>query len=803
MLFLRSGSIFSKTNDTLTIRCEPKEIKAFKKNIHNYANIKSIKLIGNNPKTNWGKLLQQISTLDSLEEIIFESNEFIQLPKSINKLNKIKSLSIIDNEDLFLDSCVSQISTLTSLKKFSFEVYTIRDMPQNISKLSNIQNIVILNKDYLFLDPDSTYSRKNEYWKEYLFDIPIYKNGSITGKIPVKYIATGGEIGNDEFSDIQNKYIVEPDKLKSVKERVHVFDSTIINTKPTVAYTKIYQSVSPPFDGVNVEKKCFFITASTENKLLYPPSGTEIIIPANSFIDKNGNPVNENIVIDYREFRDPADFIVSGIPMTFSSPTDSLSYFKSAGMFEMNASKNGEEIFLKKGANISVNFQSTDTASNYTFYAFNDKENRWDSINKAPVKQIDKLPLVKVHTNAFKYFRSNLSAKLSIYDSTLFNDRFTSKNYSYTKRETEKVNLSVSKNYTFFSVNFNLFKKKNSGGQINAPSMSRHGKFTSYRVNNMVMLRGIKKTKEGDLLFSIRTYYIFHPEMKIFSTYKWILTDDIPYKDFKKNFGGRNKFNDIRIEQNGSEYTIKLKTDSTFKEFNAKTVRLTLLNKKTVIKEASPKYKNYTKALASREKLFNKQMRKGRLNDNNYGELNIEEKKKYLWQLSRKKMSDTELKMNYNEWMSYYDKIIADEQLAVNDSSASASNVLRSLSIDGFGIFNCDQIQRLTAPILVFASYQTNDNTILHPESTYIIDKKLNGVLCYQTGGKYNPKKFAFGKKSENTMVTTKKDGTMSVFTEVQFSQNKFTDRSHFTFNVREISTKITSVQDVRNALGL
>lgn len=803
MLFLRSGSIFSKTNDTLTITCEPKEIKTFKKNIHYYANIKSIKLIGNNPKTNWGKLLQQISTLDSVEEIIFESNEFIQLPKSINKLNNIKSLSIIDNEDLFLDSCVSQISALTSLKKFSFEVYTIRDMPQNISKLSNIQNIVIFNKDYLFLDPDSTYSRKNEYWKEYFFDIPVYKNGLITGKIPVKYISTGGEIGHDEISDIQNKYIIEPDKLKLVKQRAHVFDSTIINTKPTVAYTRTYQSVSPPFDGVNVEKKCFFITPSTENKLLYPPSGTEIIIAPNSFIDKNGNPVNENIAIDYREFRDPVDFIVSGIPMTFSSETDSLSYFKSAGMFEMNASINGQEVFLKKDAKISVNFQSTDTASNYTFYAFNDKENRWDSINKAPVKQIDKLPIVKVHTNAFKYFRSNLSAKLSIYDSTLFNDRFTSKNYSYTKRETEKVNLSVSKNYTFFSVNFNLFKKKNSGGQINAPSMSRHGKFTSYRVNNMVMLRGIKKTKEGDLLFSIKTYYIFHPEMKIFSTYKWILTDDIPYKDFKKNFGGRNKFNDIRIEQNGSEYTIKLKTDSTFKEFSAKTVRLTLLNKKTVIKEASPKYKNYTKVLASREKLFNKQMRKGRLNDNNYGELNIEEKKKYIWQLSRKKMSDTELKMNYNEWMSFFDKIIADEQLAVNDSSASASNVLRSLSIDGFGIFNCDQIQRLTAPVLVFASYQTNDNTILHPESTYIIDKKLNGVLCYQTGGKYNPKKFAFGKNSENTMITTKKDGAMSVFTEVQFSQNKFTDKSHFTFNVREISTKITSVQDVRNALGL
>ncbi len=570
---------------------------------------------------------------------------------------------------------------------------------------------------------------------------------------------------------------------------------------PPMGFKRQYESVLPPFSNVEVEKNVYEIEASSPKKLKDPRSGTEITIPAHAFIDAKGKPVQGKIVIDYREFRDAADFIVSGIPMSFTA-NDSITFFKSGGMFEINASQDGQEVYLAPGKQVFVNFISTDTAA-YNFYSFNDKENRWDVRGTADASKTKNTELKKL-PRAYQYYRSYSNVRFPVYDSASFATRFDSCNYYFTKRRSENYASVISGNSKFLFKQRNIFTKKNSGNQQATPTPIIEGNGTFYKINNLVKVRSIKKTKEGGLLFSLRTNFLTHPEMNIFSSCQWVTTDKFSIHDFKKQYAERMRFNDVRIQQSGEGYVIKLKADSGIYSINAIPVKLSKKKGKTIAQPFSPRYKEYNKSLATRERAFNKRMKRGKLPDNQYyPKQNSEEKKRTAWALTKGVMNEEEKQMSYEEWQKYYAELTANESKVINASAASGEGLMRSLSLDGFGIYNCDQIRRIADPVIVHAKYSSGTKKDIPITCTYIIDEKINGVLSYSTYGKYTPSKIVFGKHSKNRMVVTKENGDIAIFTKEQFGKNKFSDRSKFTFDVKEINSKVNSVEDMRKILAL
>mgnify|MGYP006218189203 CR=1 FL=1 len=106
----------------------------------------------------------------------------------------------------------------------------------------------------------------------------------------------------------------------------------------------LQQSISPPIKSVDVEYKILQVDPSSDTIILFS-NGTTIEIPEGAFIDKEGNPVTENITLKYREFHTPADVIASGIPMKYDS-ADVVGDFESAGMFELEAYQNNELVYI-------------------------------------------------------------------------------------------------------------------------------------------------------------------------------------------------------------------------------------------------------------------------------------------------------------------------------------------------------------------------------------------------------------------------------------------------------------------------
>lgn len=77
--------------------------------------------------------------------------------------------------------------------------------------------------------------------------------------------------------------------------------------------------------------------------------GNVITFPSNAFVDASGNPITGNVDISVTEINDVSEMILSG--MMTNSDQGPLS---SQGEFNIEVTKDGEEVFLDEGKNITI-----------------------------------------------------------------------------------------------------------------------------------------------------------------------------------------------------------------------------------------------------------------------------------------------------------------------------------------------------------------------------------------------------------------------------------------------------------------
>lgn len=141
-------------------------------------------------------------------------------------------------------------------------------------------------------------------------------------------------------------------------------------------------AIAPPIAGVDVPYQKYNVQAS-EAKEITTPTGSRITIPANAFVDKNGNPVTGQVDIRYREFHTAEDIIASGIPM---HDPETGAYMQTAGMFEIKGEQNGEEIFMTANKPVKIDMASQVAGNNYNFYQLGPKDCRWKDKGTQPTQ---------------------------------------------------------------------------------------------------------------------------------------------------------------------------------------------------------------------------------------------------------------------------------------------------------------------------------------------------------------------------------------------------------------------------------
>lgn len=143
--------------------------------------------------------------------------------------------------------------------------------------------------------------------------------------------------------------------------------------KDTPIYTS--QFINPPVAECDIKNTGFIIPANADTVLTYQ-SGSKIQIPANAFLNENGQVVTGEVELKYREFHDIDDVFIAGIPMTYDSAGEQY-HFETAGMMEISAWQNGKQLNTNPEALIKVQMVSGNKEDRFNSYYLDTTARQW------------------------------------------------------------------------------------------------------------------------------------------------------------------------------------------------------------------------------------------------------------------------------------------------------------------------------------------------------------------------------------------------------------------------------------------
>ena len=171
----------------------------------------------------------------------------------------------------------------------------------------------------------------------------------------------------------------------TVEQQASAEDQEIISTNDDVTTTQ--KTVKPPFESFQLKGTQLIIEQPTQASTYTLPSGTILEIPANAFVDATGNLITEAVEISFKEYRDAAEIIASGIPMRVYNEDGTEDWMQTAGMFEMRASSQGKTAKIAKGQSVEVQFVS-DVDGAYDFWNYDEVAGNWVNLGTSSTPEV-------------------------------------------------------------------------------------------------------------------------------------------------------------------------------------------------------------------------------------------------------------------------------------------------------------------------------------------------------------------------------------------------------------------------------
>jgi hypothetical protein len=104
-----------------------------------------------------------------------------------------------------------------------------------------------------------------------------------------------------------------------------------------------------------------------------------ITVPSDAFISGDGSLVKGKVSIEFQEIFNPAEIILSGIPMNVTKDGVTMPFI-SDGMFRIEASCEGQEVKLAEGKTILVNTCSEKKNTDFDYWYLNEQSGEWENI---------------------------------------------------------------------------------------------------------------------------------------------------------------------------------------------------------------------------------------------------------------------------------------------------------------------------------------------------------------------------------------------------------------------------------------
>lgn len=140
---------------------------------------------------------------------------------------------------------------------------------------------------------------------------------------------------------------------------------------------------------------------SQKGGVLEHPGNSKIKIPKNAFVNKSGESIKGEVEIHYREMRDVADVLASGVPMRYDSAGQSYD-LESRGMMDIKGFHKGEPVFIQNGKNLEVEMIAKQKVGTFCNYYLDTVNKNWVYLNPTPEIVVQKIVETKPNSENLK-----------------------------------------------------------------------------------------------------------------------------------------------------------------------------------------------------------------------------------------------------------------------------------------------------------------------------------------------------------------------------------------------------------------
>lgn len=426
-------------------------------------------------------------------------------------------------------------------------------------------------------------------------------------------------------------------------------------------------------------------TSNEQSVLVDPNTSTTLAlndqsilsIPPGAFVDKNGKTVTEDVTIAYRSIRSPEEILSSGIPMDFDSGGQT-NLFRTNGMFEIRAYAGNEELQIKNGSSLQLNFPTNRDSTQYNLYQINDQTGKWTSLNR----------ILRLSQSTITYSE--------YLDKTSFEDRYN--NLKCINALPENINNGT------IQWDLSTGKRNNTRMKMRKSSNAQKDKIRANRNLVKILTRADLTDKDNPKLFisfnlnrtnqtkSLMEYCF--PELRAFDNFEFELEEYMKSSKFRELYKKNKVYNDIRIYyEPGDNYgIIELKSSTGFTEIRFKTYRTNA--KGTMVKNISfiRLYRKYQHLLNIKARFFNLEINK--------------------------------IQMSFSQF--------SDDIYSTRKTKINGYNNEYKIDIKVLGFFNCDQIYRIKNPLVITEPvFVYEGKTISNITTVYVVDNSARGTFTF------------------------------------------------------------------------
>ncbi|MEY4877526.1 MAG: hypothetical protein RL708_2676 [Bacteroidota bacterium] len=188
---------------------------------------------------------------------------------------------------------------------------------------------------------------------------------------------------NKTFNNKKNYWVAAATLMLAVLGSYFFFMKN--DLQPSIS-TKAF--IQPPIPTADVPYDYFTINSTKDTTIIYK-TGSKIIIPAHAFKNNKGEIIEGNVQLSYREIKSLAAIFLSGIPMEYDSSGKKF-HFESAGMFDIGAKQNDENLQTNETALINVKMTSTNPERRFNSYYLDTVAKKWAYLESRKIEKIEK-----------------------------------------------------------------------------------------------------------------------------------------------------------------------------------------------------------------------------------------------------------------------------------------------------------------------------------------------------------------------------------------------------------------------------